>query len=245
MMMAQFAPFPHGMMVMPRMPAMPAMPPSMPSNPNLGYAPHITHMLVESARGGRGSNVFFKTRLCNKWRSGRCAFGDKCTYAHGQHELRYIPPELLNQLEREQRVAEQQQQQQGPSQQQQPEGLLAAAVARDSPSGDIESSLSAAFLPEERPSSSLGSGKFRIWIDNYSERELVPGTGIWLVRYRELQQRFPPAAAMAGSSGVGRSARWSSAVLQKGPGNTGYQWLYVHETWIEPPAASDPPPVLA
>ena len=32
----------------------------------MGVAPHLTHMLAESARGGRGSNVFFKTRLCNK-----------------------------------------------------------------------------------------------------------------------------------------------------------------------------------
>ena len=31
----------------------------------------------------------------------------RCTYAHGQHELRYIPQELLAQLEREQQAAEQ------------------------------------------------------------------------------------------------------------------------------------------
>lgn len=30
----------------------------------------------------------------------------RCTYAHGQHELRFIPPELLAQLEREQQAAE-------------------------------------------------------------------------------------------------------------------------------------------
>ena len=62
--------------------------------------------------GGRGQvNVFYKTRMCNKWRSGACPFGDKCTYAHGQHELRRVPPEVLAQVEREQ----QQQQQMTPT----------------------------------------------------------------------------------------------------------------------------------
>ncbi len=43
------------------------------------------------------SNMFFKTRLCNKWRQGMCPFGDKCTYAHGQQELRRVAPEVLMQ----------------------------------------------------------------------------------------------------------------------------------------------------
>jgi hypothetical protein len=29
-------------------------------------APQLTQMLVDAARGGRSSNVFFKTRICNK-----------------------------------------------------------------------------------------------------------------------------------------------------------------------------------
>ena len=40
---------------------------------------------------GQGSgNLFYKTRLCNKWRTGACPFGDKCTYAHGPGELRRV-----------------------------------------------------------------------------------------------------------------------------------------------------------
>eukprot|EP00887_Chlorella_sp_A99_P006417 scaffold3.g6417.t1 len=69
-------------------------------------APHVTQMLADAAKGGRSSNVFFKTRICNKWRAGICPYGDKCTYAHGEHELRYVPPELVAQLEAEQKAQE-------------------------------------------------------------------------------------------------------------------------------------------
>ncbi len=58
MMAPTFAQYP-GMM----MPGAPMM--AMPMAP-MGMAPHLSKMLVESARGGRASNVFFKTRLCNK-----------------------------------------------------------------------------------------------------------------------------------------------------------------------------------
>ena len=29
-------------------------------------APHVTQMLADAAKGGRSSNVFFKTRICNR-----------------------------------------------------------------------------------------------------------------------------------------------------------------------------------
>jgi len=38
--------------------------------------------------------VFYKTRICNKWREGHCPFGDTCKYAHGEHELRHMNDNL-------------------------------------------------------------------------------------------------------------------------------------------------------
>lgn len=85
------------------------------------------------------------------------------------------------------------------------------------------------------------AAKFRIWIDRYSEREVAPG--VWVVRYQEVQQRFPPSITAGtptsseggmGGSCTGRTVRWSSAVLreEEGEGWGRYKWLYVHETWV-------------
>lgn len=46
-------------------------------------------------------SVYWKTRICAKWRDGNCQFGDKCRYAHGEQELRVLPHELVEQLELE------------------------------------------------------------------------------------------------------------------------------------------------
>lgn len=40
---------------------------------------------------GKGAIDFtnkFKTEICRNWTQGICEFGSKCTFAHGQHELR-------------------------------------------------------------------------------------------------------------------------------------------------------------
>lgn len=33
-----------------------------------------------------------QTKLCTRWMSGDCRFGDRCNFAHGEHELRSLPP---------------------------------------------------------------------------------------------------------------------------------------------------------
>ncbi|OMJ86637.1 hypothetical protein SteCoe_11786 [Stentor coeruleus] len=34
--------------------------------------------------------IKFKTELCRNWSIGMCEFGEKCTFAHGNHELRGV-----------------------------------------------------------------------------------------------------------------------------------------------------------
>lgn len=91
------------------------------------------------------------------------------------------------------------------------QGLLAAAMA----SAETPSTPTGM-----EPLSPADHGRFRIWIDSFTERQLAPD--LWLVRYKEIQQRFPAGVA-------GRTTRWSSAILREVDGR--YVWEYVHETW--------------
>mmetsp|Transcript_2479 Transcript_2479/g.3762 ORF Transcript_2479/g.3762 Transcript_2479/m.3762 type:complete len:188 (-) Transcript_2479:333-896(-) len=43
-----------------------------------------------SGRGFRGTAENAKTKLCNRWMSGECTFGDRCNFAHGETQLRSI-----------------------------------------------------------------------------------------------------------------------------------------------------------
>jgi len=44
-------------------------------------------------RGFRGTAENAKTKLCMRWMSPEgCRFGDRCNFAHGEHELRKLPP---------------------------------------------------------------------------------------------------------------------------------------------------------
>ena len=40
------------------------------------------------AKPGTDASNKFKTEICRNWTQGICEFGTKCTFAHGQHELR-------------------------------------------------------------------------------------------------------------------------------------------------------------
>ncbi|CAG9465457.1 unnamed protein product [Pedinophyceae sp. YPF-701] len=43
-------------------------------------------------RGGfRGTPENAKTKICRRWQDGHCAFGERCNFAHGEHELRSLP----------------------------------------------------------------------------------------------------------------------------------------------------------
>ncbi|KAK9829797.1 hypothetical protein WJX72_007958 [[Myrmecia] bisecta] len=42
--------------------------------------------------GFRGTAENSKTKLCMRWKNGHCRFGDRCNFAHGDEELRRLPP---------------------------------------------------------------------------------------------------------------------------------------------------------
>ncbi|KAJ9533403.1 hypothetical protein QJQ45_026452 [Haematococcus lacustris] len=43
-------------------------------------------------RGFRGTAENAKTRMCTRWLQGHCRFGEACNFAHGETELRALPP---------------------------------------------------------------------------------------------------------------------------------------------------------
>jgi hypothetical protein len=62
--------------------------------PGAGFPPQQQQFMARPPQVSN-NNLFYKTRMCNKWRTGACPFGDKCTYAHGQHEIRRVPAEVV------------------------------------------------------------------------------------------------------------------------------------------------------
>uniref|UniRef100_A0A1D1Y4G2 Zinc finger CCCH domain-containing protein 39 n=1 Tax=Anthurium amnicola TaxID=1678845 RepID=A0A1D1Y4G2_9ARAE len=44
------------------------------------------------SQNNKVSRLFFKTRLCLKFKTGSCPYGQNCSFAHGPEELRRAPP---------------------------------------------------------------------------------------------------------------------------------------------------------
>ncbi|KAL3157713.1 hypothetical protein ABBQ32_012144 [Trebouxia sp. C0010 RCD-2024] len=115
-----------GMFLPGGMPGMMQLPPGMMdpdfgpfSQPGMGRGPTFPRppfggqmtqdAIDESSRrpGSLNGSIFHKTRLCVKWKEGYCHFGDRCNFAHGEHELRYVPPEVVSQFEQHKRMQDQ------------------------------------------------------------------------------------------------------------------------------------------
>lgn len=55
----------------------------------------------------RGLSPCLMLSQCCRWKEGYCHFGDRCNFAHGEHELRYVPPEVVSQFEQHKRMQDQ------------------------------------------------------------------------------------------------------------------------------------------
>mmetsp|Transcript_3802 Transcript_3802/g.3596 ORF Transcript_3802/g.3596 Transcript_3802/m.3596 type:complete len:154 (-) Transcript_3802:7-468(-) len=42
----------------------------------------------KKAKKGNDFSIRYKTEICKNWENGFCEFGEKCTFAHGEDELR-------------------------------------------------------------------------------------------------------------------------------------------------------------
>ncbi|KAF4377767.1 zinc finger CCCH domain-containing protein 39 isoform X1 [Cannabis sativa] len=69
------------------------------------FPPMNTRMIPPNAPVNKGvSNIFFKTRLCAKFKVGLCRNGENCNFAHGIEDMRQPPPnwqELVGGRERD------------------------------------------------------------------------------------------------------------------------------------------------
>lgn len=67
------------------------------SSPHPSMNPRIHPPNAPTSRGT--SNIFFKTRICAKFKLGQCRNGENCNFAHGMEDMRQPPPnwqELVN-----------------------------------------------------------------------------------------------------------------------------------------------------
>lgn len=54
--------------------------------------PASSRMLMSTPMNKAISNIFFKTRMCAKFKQGACRNGESCNFAHGPEDLRQPPP---------------------------------------------------------------------------------------------------------------------------------------------------------
>eukprot|EP01023_Acetabularia_acetabulum_P032882 TRINITY_DN3072_c0_g1_i11.p1 TRINITY_DN3072_c0_g1~~TRINITY_DN3072_c0_g1_i11.p1 ORF type:complete len:270 (+),score=55.53 TRINITY_DN3072_c0_g1_i11:229-1038(+) len=64
--------------------------------PPLNVGPPSLNAGASGARGFRGTPDNAKTKMCLRWSAGDCRFGDRCNFAHGEHELRQPPKKDIN-----------------------------------------------------------------------------------------------------------------------------------------------------
>eukprot|EP00257_Ricinus_communis_P015774 XP_015573750.1 zinc finger CCCH domain-containing protein 56 [Ricinus communis] len=60
-----------------------------PKTCEIAYPSTIMPVAIDNVMNGN-----FKTQLCSKFRFGHCRYGNKCFFAHGNHEVRHCLPNL-------------------------------------------------------------------------------------------------------------------------------------------------------
>ncbi|CAJ0582021.1 unnamed protein product, partial [Mesorhabditis spiculigera] len=62
------------------------------ASPGAPGAPIATPLQTANAQAAPKNPKLYKTEMCRTWmEQGRCNYGERCQYAHGEHEKRYVP----------------------------------------------------------------------------------------------------------------------------------------------------------
>lgn len=65
---------------------------SMNKSPRISENNHSNAFICPLPSNKETGSIFFKTRICHKFRFGNCPKGEHCTYAHGVGEIRKLTP---------------------------------------------------------------------------------------------------------------------------------------------------------
>uniref|UniRef100_A0AC34PX43 C3H1-type domain-containing protein n=1 Tax=Panagrolaimus sp. JU765 TaxID=591449 RepID=A0AC34PX43_9BILA len=94
----QFFPQQSTYSMQPSMVPTPSPMPPVEDDPQKVFLRSLNHSVKEAIRfnaaksNGWKNPCLYKTTLCEHWRNGRrCRFGVNCWYAHGEHDLRFVP----------------------------------------------------------------------------------------------------------------------------------------------------------